>query len=135
MSFSLPLLGVGFVLALAQVLAAVPWMVVFNWESLRSAFVPGSLLGGGRMWRLIGQAALVALVIAIVIASLLALGIVQDRESLETLGRLYGSILHLQLLADLLVLFFGFVLLVWPKGGAVALAAFREGVRQPMFWL
>jgi hypothetical protein len=27
------------------------------------------------------------------------------------------------------------MLLVWPKGGAVALAAFREGTRQPMFWL
>jgi len=25
--------------------------------------------------------------------------------------------------------------LVWPKGGAVALAAFRESVRQPMYWL
>jgi hypothetical protein len=24
---------------------------------------------------------------------------------------------------------------VWPKGGAVALAAYREGWRQPMFWL
>ena len=24
---------------------------------------------------------------------------------------------------------------VWPKGGAVAFAAFREGVRQPMFWV
>src|SRR4029077_12934741 len=29
----------------------------------------------------------------------------------------------------------GVMLLVWPKGGAVALSAFREGVRQPMFWL
>ena len=29
----------------------------------------------------------------------------------------------------------GVMLLVWPKGGAVALAAFREGYRQPMFWL
>ena len=23
----------------------------------------------------------------------------------------------------------------WPKGGAVALAAFQEGVRQPLFWM
>ena len=33
------------------------------------------------------------------------------------------------------MLIFLVLLAVWPKGGAVALAAFREGVRQPMFWL
>jgi ABC-type transport system involved in multi-copper enzyme maturation permease subunit len=27
------------------------------------------------------------------------------------------------------------MLWLWPKGGAVALAAFREGVRQPMYWV
>jgi ABC-type Na+ efflux pump permease subunit len=27
------------------------------------------------------------------------------------------------------------LLKVWPKGGAIALSAFREGVRQPMYWL
>jgi hypothetical protein len=50
-------------------------------------------------------------------------------------GRFYMSILHLQLAADFFVLVYGVMLAVWPKGGAVALAAFREGVRQPMFWL
>ena len=30
---------------------------------------------------------------------------------------------------------FAVLLLTWPKGAAVAVAAFREGVRQPMFWL
>jgi len=30
---------------------------------------------------------------------------------------------------------FGLILQVWPRGGTVALAAFREGYRQPMFWL
>ena len=27
------------------------------------------------------------------------------------------------------------LVLVWPKGGTVAQATFREGYRQPMFWL
>jgi ABC-type transport system involved in multi-copper enzyme maturation permease subunit len=43
--------------------------------------------------------------------------------------------LHLQLIFDVLILIFGLMLLVWPRGGTVALAAFREGYRQPMFWL
>jgi hypothetical protein len=44
-------------------------------------------------------------------------------------------ILQLQLLADAFILTFALLLNLWPKGGAIALAAFREGVRQPMFWL
>ena len=43
--------------------------------------------------------------------------------------------LHLQLAADSFVFVFMLLLAIWPKGGAVALAAFREGIRQPMFWL
>ncbi len=50
-------------------------------------------------------------------------------------GRFYMSLLHLQLGADMFVVGFWLLLSVWPKGGAVALAAFREGVRQPMFWV
>ena len=43
--------------------------------------------------------------------------------------------LQLQLIVDFFIL--GFPLLMWarPKGGAVAFAAFREGFRQPMFWV
>jgi len=47
------------------------------------------------------------------------------------LGRLYGSLLHLPVSVDLLVAFSPCCWLLWPKGAAVALAAFREGVRQP----
>jgi hypothetical protein len=75
------------------------------------------------------------LVVAILAPAAFSTGLSQNREGLEWLGRLYGAVLQLQLLADLLVGIFGLLLLVWPKGGAVALAAFREGVRQPMFWL
>jgi ABC-type transport system involved in multi-copper enzyme maturation permease subunit len=50
-------------------------------------------------------------------------------------GRFYSSILSLQLGFDLFILAFFMMLTFVPKAGAVALAAFREGVRQPMFWL
>src|SRR5439155_885059 len=60
--------------------------------------------------------------------------LLQTPSTLESSGRLYGSLLHLQLSVDLLVGVFTVLLLLWPKGAAVALAAFREGVRQPMFW-
>ena len=64
----------------------------------------------------------------------LGLGFIQDPETLETVGRLYGALLHLQLAADLFVVVFLLLLIVWPKAGAVALAAFRnvEVVRRPI---
>jgi len=43
--------------------------------------------------------------------------------------------LQLQLLFDFFVALFLLVMLVWPRRTAVALAAFREGVRQPLYWL
>lgn len=57
------------------------------------------------------------------------------RDALAAWGRSYSSILHLQIAADLLVLVFWLMLQLWPKGGAVAQAAFREGLRQPLFWV
>src|SRR5262249_15376187 len=58
-----------------------------------------------------------------------------DPAGLVFCGRIYASLLHLQLAADFFVLVFAAGLFAWPKGSAVALAAFREGVRQPLFWL
>src|SRR5262245_15424010 len=58
-----------------------------------------------------------------------------DPSNLARLGRVYGSLLHFQLAADFFVGAFWLMLTLWPKGGAVALAAFREGLRQPMYWL
>jgi ABC-type transport system involved in multi-copper enzyme maturation permease subunit len=63
------------------------------------------------------------------------LTVFQDPGWLLILGRVYGAILHAQLIADLFVVVFVVLLAVWPRGAAVALAAFREGLRQPMFWL
>jgi ABC-type transport system involved in multi-copper enzyme maturation permease subunit len=58
-----------------------------------------------------------------------------DPKDLTRWGRFYLSVLHLQLAADFFVGVFWLLLTFWPKGAAVALAAFQEGVRQPMFWL
>jgi hypothetical protein len=60
---------------------------------------------------------------------------VRESSTLEVWGQIYAAVLQLQLLADAFILIFALLLLLWPKGGAIALAAFREGVRQPMFWL
>src|SRR5262249_27247808 len=59
-----------------------------------------------------------------------------DPTSLVWYGRyIYGSLLHLQFIIDLFLLMPQVVVLVWPKGGAVAFAAFRESCRQPMVWV
>jgi ABC-type transport system involved in multi-copper enzyme maturation permease subunit len=58
-----------------------------------------------------------------------------DPAVLAGWGRVFMSILHLQIGFDVFVVVFLVLLNVWSKGAAVALAAFQEGVRQPMFWL
>ncbi|HYT94415.1 MAG TPA: ABC transporter permease subunit [Gemmataceae bacterium] len=58
-----------------------------------------------------------------------------DAGALVLPGRAFAALLQLQLSADLFVLFYALLFKVWPKVGAVALAAFRESLRQPMFWL
>jgi hypothetical protein len=144
MTFSLSLYLTGVVLIIVQLLAAVPWLLVLNWDAIRSSIaarrqhdrsIHPRALSNWQAWGLPGQIALIGLAGIIVIPAVLAAGLIQDRESLEITGRLYASVLHLQLLADLLVIIFCALLFAWPKGGAVAFAAFREGVRQPMFWL
>src|SRR5204863_9955332 len=59
----------------------------------------------------------------------------QDRSSLEVTGRTYAAILQVQLTVDLFIALFVGILWALPKLGAVALAAFREGVRDWPFWL
>ncbi len=109
------------VLVLIQAVAALPWIMVL-------------VRRPGGSW-LKATLAILALVVTLdLVRGLLSTG-VATIESMTFLGRLYGSVLHLQLLADLFVGIFALLLTVWPKGGAVALSAFREGLRQPMFWL
>jgi hypothetical protein len=129
MNLSLSTILVGFVLMLIQLLAALPWMAL--------AFLSSADLQALRRnpfsSRFLSRAGIaVGLCLAV---SLLAAILVQNRESLETLGRLYAGILQVQLTVNLFILLFVVLLWRWPKGGAVALAAFREGVRQWLFWL
>jgi ABC-type transport system involved in multi-copper enzyme maturation permease subunit len=118
-SWFLLLLG-GILICLIQVLAALPWLSVVlraDWPTLRKYLLP---LAGG----LVGAGVLVGII----------LGFVQDRDLLGSLGRWYGFILHFQLILDFFVAVFMVMVLAWPRGGAVALAAFREWLRHPLFW-
>jgi ABC-type transport system involved in multi-copper enzyme maturation permease subunit len=129
MTFSLNTIAVGTGLMLLQVLLALPWLSIAfltqaEREQLRQQPFPPWL----RQRLLIALAACVGLPI-------LLLMLVQDKNSLEVVGRLYGAALQLQLTLDAFIAGFFVLLWAWPKGGAVALAAFREGVRQWMFWM
>jgi hypothetical protein len=118
---------IGVALLLLQVLAAVPWVL--------------ALVLSEQNWRdVIRYPKQIAIRVVVFLLSALAVdagfGIfVQEREALEIAGRIYAAILQLQLTLDLFLLTFWCLLKLWPKGGAVAQAAFREGVRQWMFWL
>src|SRR5262249_52385150 len=61
--------------------------------------------------------------------------LIQEPSLLVFWGKIFGALLNAQIGIDLLVVVFALLTLVWPQGTAVALAAFREGVRQPLFWL
>jgi hypothetical protein len=109
------------VLLLVQVLVALPWVVALD----------------RRVWPLLRRPQPLATVGGILV--LLALGITfslpSNPEVLANWGRWYMAFLHLNLAGDFFVGVFLLLLWLWPKGGAVALAAFRESVRQPMFLL
>lgn len=129
MNFSLNTLLIGTGLMLVQLLLALPWLAVAllswsDWQKLRrNPFSPAVLQG-------LGVGLLVCLVTPV-----LVLSFVRDRGSLEVIGRIYMAVLQLQLTLDAFLLIFTVLLAVWPKAGAVAQAAFLEGVRQWMFWL
>jgi ABC-type transport system involved in multi-copper enzyme maturation permease subunit len=111
-------------LCLLQVVAALPWLATLD---------PGLVKSRLRHLPSVGVALLATVGAGLVLA--LCLESNADPASLTRWGRIYAAILHLQVLADGFVLVFYLVLRFWPRGGAVALAAFREGIRQPMFWL
>jgi hypothetical protein len=133
MSFSFSTLLIGMCLILVQVLAAVPWVLV--------AFAKREVLARGFTHFLSDPRRLVLLAYLVGVGGLSAVlsalffGLTRDPSAVENWGYAYGTVLQLQLTLDFFVLIFPLLLMVWPKGGAVAQAAFREGVRQPMFWL
>jgi ABC-type transport system involved in multi-copper enzyme maturation permease subunit len=112
------------VLTLVQLLAALPWLALLDLDTFRAQLRRPAALGY----------AVVAVAGGGLVFALFLL-LIHDRDSLEIWGRLFASVLQIQLAADLFVAVFALLLKVWPRGGAVALAAFREGVRQPLFWL
>jgi hypothetical protein len=120
----LDLAGVSFLLCLVQLIAAVPWLSVVDPVPLRTRLRQLPILG----WALLG--------VLLAAAGLsLFLNSFSSPADLTFSGRVYGALLHVQLTADFFVVVFAVLLWVWPRGAAVALAAFREGLRQPMFWL
>ncbi|QJX00797.1 ABC transporter permease [Frigoriglobus tundricola] len=115
----------GIVLVTVQFIAALPWLWAIDPKGFKeAAATPASLgyVGGG--------------IFAAGLATAWYISYKGDVTLLNWYGRyLYGAILHLQLIIDLFILMPHVLVLLWPKGGAVAYAAFRESCRQPMFWL
>ena len=126
---------VAFVLTLVYTAAVLPWAAV--------AFVPPERLPdfllelrrnplGKRTANTVFFLLGVLLIVPVAVAFLLGSW---DPATIETAGMVYGTTLQFQLMVDFFILGFPLLMLVWPKGGAVANAAFREGVRQPLFWV
>jgi hypothetical protein len=130
MTFSTSSYLVALLLLLIQLLAALPWAALLFLK-------PDTLVNlrrGGPQARALLTPLFIALG-ALLVAPLLFVVSITEVGTLERVGYFYGVILQLQLFADAFILVFAGLLGLWPKGGAIALAAFREGVRQPMFWL
>jgi len=118
------LLPAGILLALYQLLAALPWL----WALDAHAFRRG--IKSANTW--------LTFVGGVVMAGVVLAGIMsfkRDPETLATYGRYYASVLHLQLGISFLILLPQLLLVIWPRGGAIAVAAYREGWRQPTFWV
>jgi hypothetical protein len=124
----LEFLVIGTVAGLVLIAAALPWVAAVDplafkaWlRRLRTSLLGVQVVGGT--------------VLGLGAGLVLFRVYVTDREQLKFWGRVYASLLQLQLTADAFVVIFMLLLRLWPQGAAVALAAFREGIRQPMFWL
>jgi hypothetical protein len=109
------------VLCLVQTAAALPWVASIDRRAILA----------------LRRIKPLAIVLACNVALALFAGtmITGHPDRLMLWGRGYMAALHLQLGADFFAVAFALILFFWPKGGAVALAAFRESVRQPMFFL
>lgn len=118
------LLLAGLLLALAQCVAALPWLWSID---------PNGFRKNARNPQAIGTGVLVVIALGMALAAFI--GYYGDSEGLRGYGRWYAALLHLQLLIGLFILGPRLLSTVLPKTGAVAFAAYREGWRQPMFWL
>src|SRR5262245_60180336 len=103
------------VLAIFQALAAIPWVWSFDGRPFRKWILDNRVLGyvgGGTL--------------ALALGLTFYIRTVGEVAELERFGRYYGSIFHLQLVFDFIVLAPRILLVLWPKGGAVGQAAYRE---------
>jgi hypothetical protein len=124
-SLDLTLVLAGVVLATAQFVAALPWLHAIDPKGFRAAASSPAALAYSLVGLLLAGAGVGAF-----------LSYKGDAGELTWYGRyVYGAVLHLQLIIDLFLLLPHALIRVWPKGGAVAYAAYREACRQPMFWL
>src|ERR1700738_3106073 len=111
----LNLFAAGLVLAAVQIIAALPWLWAFDPRGFRKSIKDPTILGYG-VGALFGGGLLFALLLS------------ENRiaAKLSEYGYMYyGSILHAQLAIDLLIFLPQALLLISPKTGAVALAAYR----------
>lgn len=125
-------------LLVIQLLAAVPWawmLFVHRENVLRSGRALRDLMQQGDPLTRHLLIRFVAIVIGVLVAPVIFAFTAGAGATLEGVGYFYGAVLQIQLLIDAFIVVFALLLRFWPKGGAIALAAFREGVRQPMFWL
>jgi ABC-type transport system involved in multi-copper enzyme maturation permease subunit len=114
----------GLVLAMFQAIVAVPWIWAIDGRPFRKWVMDVRILGyftGG--------------VLALAVGVAYYMQSLGDLPTLEKYGRYYGIVFHIQLVLDFIVLAPRFILFLWPKGGAIASAAYRESLRSPMFWL
>ena len=113
-----------FIICIIQLLAALPWLSLLDPLLFRQRIRESVSAGIGLLF-----IAGVALALTIIFNGSL------EEGYLDTWGRIFASVLQLQVSVDIILLIVWALLKLWPKGGAVALAAFREGVRQPLFWV
>jgi ABC-2 family transporter protein len=120
----LNLIVAGLILAIVQTLAAIPWVAAFDGRPFRRWITDPKVLlylSGGTF--------------ALGVALGFYMNSLGEIAELEQKGRWYAAVLHVQLVLDFAILAPRVLVALWPKGGAVALAAYREALRQPMFWL
>lgn len=110
------------ILILVLVLSSVPWMLLVFGRPRGSVDLGNPTV-------------LTALLITLAACGLALAPLILGPSAQQFAGKAYAAFLHLNLVASFLAVLFFLLVLVWPKAGAVALAAFREAVRQPLFWL
>jgi Na+-transporting NADH:ubiquinone oxidoreductase subunit NqrD len=118
------LIVAGLILALFQTLAAIPWVAAFDGRPFRQWITDPKVLA-----YLSGGTFALGVLLGWYMSTL------GEVDELSRMGRYFGAILHAQLILDFAVLAPRVLLAIAPKAGAVAVAAFREALRQPMFWL